>query len=356
MKKKLLFIIPIFPGTIKDDTIVPFIFQFCCYLNDNFSDLEIDIMTLRYPIKKDMYTLNSLNVYPIGGGFKNKWHSPFIICKSVLKGIRLFKKQRYDGVLSFWYSDAAVVGSILKNIFKMPHYIWMQGQDVKSNNKYLKILKPEKDKLIVVGKNHNELLMKYQGFKAKIIANVAVNPMSFPQLNIAERNIDIIGIGNLGALKNYSFFIEIISELKKTFKNIHAVICGDGEEREMLSNKIKALGLSENIKLLGYVSNKKTRELMNDSKILLHTSSFEGNSMAVQEALYSGCKVISTIALQENIPNFCFEERKDRIVEKLKLIFDQETTHNKRIRYFKIEDTATTIYSCFFESKELKTL
>ncbi len=356
MKKRLLFIVPIFPNRIEDDTIVPFIFQFCLYLNDNFNDLEIDIITLRYPIKKEKYTLNSLNIYPIGGGFKNKWNSLFIICKSVLKGIALFKNNRYDGFLSFWYSDAAIVGKILKRIFKIPHYTWMQGQDVKSDNKYLKIFKPEKDKLIVVGKNQNKLLMQYQGFKAKTIANVAVNPKNFPQLNIGKRNIDIIGVGNLGALKNYSFFIEIIAELKKTFKNIHAIICGDGEEREMLSNKIEALGLTENIKLLGYVSNKKTRELMNDSKILLHTSKFEGNSMAIQEALYSGCKVMSTIALQENILNFFFEKDKNLIVQKLNLIISQEAIQTERVRHFKIEDTAETIYSCFFDSKESKTL
>ncbi len=356
MKKKLLFVIPIFPNSLEDDTIVPFIFQFCLYLNDNYNDLEIDIMTLRYPIKKDMYSLNSLNIYPVGGGFKNKWNSLRVIYKSVIKGISLFKQKRYDGVLSFWYYDTTIVGTILNRIFKIPHYTWMQGQDVKSDNKYLKFIKPQKNKLIVVGKNQNELLMQHQGYKAKIIANVAINPKNFPELNVEKRNIDIIGVGNLGALKNYSFFIEIIAELKKTFKNINAVICGDGEERDMLLNKIKTLGLTKNVKLLGYVSNKKTRELMNNSKILLHTSKFEGNSTVVQEALFSGCKVISTVPLQENVLNFFFEGKKDKIVQKLKLMINNEVMQTERVRHFKIEDTAHTIYSCFFNSKESKTV
>ncbi|WP_299211984.1 glycosyltransferase family 4 protein [uncultured Aquimarina sp.] len=350
MKKKLLFITPLFPKNKDDDTIVPFIYQFCNYLDTNFDDLQIDIIALRYPDKKKEYSINSLKIYPVGGGFKTKWNSVLVISKALIKGIKLFGRTDYDGILSFWYSDTAIVGNLLKLIFRVKHFTWLQGQDVKSNNKYLRLFRPTEDQLIVVGKNHQEVLKKHWGMTVKKIANVAVDTNTFPELNIEQRPIDIIGVGNLGALKNYSLFIEIILELKKVFKNINVIICGDGEEKEMLNTKIDSLGLRGNITLMGYVPNKKVRELLNDSKILLHTSQFEGNSMVVQEALYSGCKVISTFPLLERITNFFFEDNKASLIKQSTTLLSKNH-EAKRVRHFKIEETADVIYSCFFDSK-----
>ncbi|WP_405207433.1 glycosyltransferase [Aquimarina sp. LLG6339-5] len=350
MKKKLLFITPLFPGNKDEDTIVPFIYQFCNYLDTNYNDLEIDVITLRYPIKKKEYNINSIKVYAIGGGFKTKLNSILVISKAFIKALKLFRRNDYDGILSFWYSDTAILGKLLRFIFRVKHFTWLQGQDVKANNKYFKLFRPSADQLIVVGKNHQKVLKKHWGITAKKIANVAVDTNTFPELNTGSRTIDIIGVGNLGALKNYSFFIEIIFELKKILNTINVVICGDGEEKEILTAKIDTLGLRENITLMGYVPNNEVRNLLNNSKLLLHTSQFEGNSMVVQEALYSGCKVISTFPLSENITNFFYEDNKVDLIKTSTGLLNKKQ-EIQRVRHFKIEETAAVIYSCFFDSK-----
>ncbi|WP_299185180.1 glycosyltransferase [uncultured Aquimarina sp.] len=350
MKKKLLLITPLFPGNKDEDTIVPFIYQFCNYLDANYNDLEIDVITLRYPIKKKEYNINSIKVYAIGGGFKTKLNSILVISKAFIKALKLFRRNDYDGILSFWYSDTAILGKLLKFIFRVKHFTWLQGQDVKANNKYFKLFRPSADQLIVVGKNHQKVLKKHWGITAKKIANVAVDTNTFPELNTGSRTIDIIGVGNLGALKNYSFFIEIIFELKKILNTINVVICGDGEEKEILTAKIDTLGLRENITLMGYVPNNEVRNLLNNSKLLLHTSQFEGNSMVVQEALYSGCKVISTFPLSENITNFFYQDNKVDLIKTSTGLLNKKQ-EIQRVRHFKIEETAAVIYSCFFDSK-----
>lgn len=347
--KKLLFIVPIFPKDTEDDTIVPFIYQFCDFFNKQYSSLEIEILTLKYPLINGAYTINGITVHSISGGFKNKLYTLITIFRGFIKGYKLLRKNKHDGILSFWYSDTALIGHLLKRFFGVKHYVWMQGQDVKSNNIYLKILRPKKDNLIVVGNNHNKLLNKYQKMKASKIANVAVVPDNFPELNINDRKIDIIGVGNLSSLKNYSLFVDIVSELKKTHKNINAIICGDGEEKQMLSDKVISLDLTKNIRLPGYLTNKKVKSLMNNSKILLHTSEFEGNSLVVQEALYSGCKVVSTIPLLNTVNNFYFEDSKSGKIKRINLLLNEKKPVVERVRHYKVEDTAKTIYSCFFD-------
>lgn len=347
MKKKLLFIVPIFPKHMEDDTIVPFIFQFSLYFTNYYKDIDVDIISVRYP-KSKPYNIDKLSIFPIGVGFNKKNITVWALLKTILKGLHLFRKNKYDGILSFWYGETALSGKILGFIFKTKHFVWMQGQDVKLNNKYLKLTPFKPKNLIVVGRNHQRLLKKYWGINSEIVANVSVNPNSFPKLNTNKRPIDIIGVGNLSDLKNYSFFIDIIFELQKTFKNINVIICGNGEEMEKLSEKIERLKLNKNIKLLGYVSNKKIKKLMNESKLLLHTSKFEGNSLVIQEALYSGCQVISTIPLLEKIENFYFTNKKSDIIKQTNTLLNNSSQPIHRVRFFKIEETAKIIHSCFF--------
>ena len=56
--KRLLFITPIFPGSDKEDTIVPFVYQFTKYYARQFSDLKIDVLTLHAP-KKGNYQIEN---------------------------------------------------------------------------------------------------------------------------------------------------------------------------------------------------------------------------------------------------------------------------------------------------------
>lgn len=347
MKKKLLFIVPIFPKHLEDDTIVPFIFQFSLFFTNYYKNIDVHIISVRYP-KSKPYNINKLSIFPIGSGFNKKSLTVWSILKTIFKDFHLFRKNKYDGILSFWYGETALSGRILGFIFKTKHFVWMQGQDVKPNNKYLKLIPFNPKNLIAIGKNHQSLLKNYWKIDTKVVANVSVNPELFPGLNTDKRGIDIIGVGNLSHLKNFSFFIDIVFELQKTFKNINVIICGNGEEMEVLSKKIETLNLSKNIRLLGYVSNKKVKELMNDSKLLLHTSKFEGNSLAIQEALYSGCQVISTFPLMEKIDNFYCINKKSNIIKQAIFLLKPNNKPIKRVRFFKIEETAKIIHSCFF--------
>lgn len=351
--KRLLFITPIFPCSEKDDTIVPFVYQFTKYYSQKYSEIKIDVLTLYYPVAKESYKIDNITIHPLGIRSKKKRFYLLGLFKGCLKIYSLQKKNNYQGVLSFWYGKTALMGQLLSFFFKIKHFCWLQGQDVKPSNPYFKLFRLKPSKLITVGINHQALLNKFQNLANSTVANVAITPKNFPSLNQNKREIDIIGIGNLGTIKNYSLFIDVIYEIKKQLlgKPLKVVICGDGEEKQYLQNKIYNLGLENEIQLLGYVSNIETLDLLNNSKLFLHTSVFEGNPMVIQEALYSGCKVVSTfdIRVDKNpVTNFNYYLDKVSLCKKVKeLLFTSEISY-KRVHQNKIEDTCKTIHSLYF--------
>ena len=349
MKKRILCITPLFPESPQDDTVVPFIYQFIRHFRRQ-KNVEIEILTLYYPFKRSCLEFDGLVIHSIGGGFNKGLRNYWTFTVALAMAIQLYRKNRYDGVLSFWYGKTAIIGKVLKSFFKTKHFTWLQGQDVKSKNWYLKVFRPRTSEIFTVGKNHNDLLFKNHKLRSDLIANVAIDITAFPELNKTDRDIDLIGVGNLGPIKNYSFFIDIVFELKQRMGDVRAIICGGGEEMEALTKKIIDLGLTKNLELLGYQKNQKVRQLMNQSKIFLHTSKFEGNSMAIQEALYSGCSVVSTVPLREKVQNFHFIEDMETITKKLINLLQSQTQYS-RVKPFEIEATADIIYSSFFEAK-----
>jgi glycosyltransferase involved in cell wall biosynthesis len=348
--KKLLIIIPIFPKDAKEDTIVPFLAQFFDYFSRQYAHLEIHICTLYYPHKKTKYLYNNMVVHSLGRGFQSKIKGFFTVLKDFFELSKLQREYQFDAMLSVWYLKPALLGKLMHFFYKIPYIVWLQGQDVQKNNKYLKYLSFKNEHLLVVGENHKKILEANFKNKKISIANVAIIPSGFPELNTSFRKYDVIGVGNLSTLKNFSFFIDIIYELKKTNQNINAIICGDGEEKGGLERKIINLELSDNIKLMGYVTNKEVRKLLNNGKTYLHTSHFEGNSFSIQEALYSGCKVVSTIPLGSVFENFYSSATKIEIIQKINEYLKKSEKECKRITAYRVRYTAEVVYDLLFKS------
>lgn len=347
MSKRLLFITPIFPQNASEDAVVPFIFQFTNQFTTD-KDVTVDVISLMYPFSTEPYTINSITIYPIGSGFKKSILKISSLFKAIHKGIQLFRKNEYDGVLCFWYRESTVVGKILSSIFRKKMLVWMHGQDINKENAYIKLLRIPTRQLIMISKQQSQFFYQNHRIKVDKIANVAITRDSFQELNLSERTIDVLGVGNLGALKNYSLFIELLSKVKH--KNLKAVIIGDGEELDVLKAKVAQLGLTENIRFVGRLPHKEVLHYMNHSKVFLHTSKSEGSGTVLHEALYSGCKVVSTIDIEnsETLVSFYFGTKKQELSAKIDFFLNDSLTP-ERVELFTMEDTISVIYNAFYK-------
>jgi glycosyltransferase involved in cell wall biosynthesis len=109
----------------------------------------------------------------------------------------------------------------------------------------------------------------------------------------AEKDIDLLAVGSLIPLKQYSIFLEIVAGIKKQLPHITAVLVGNGPEKERLQTLITKSGLKTNVSLTGELPYPEVLQLMQRAKVFLHPSSYEGFFGVCLEALYARAHVIS---------------------------------------------------------------
>lgn len=110
-----------------------------------------------------------------------------------------------------------------------------------------------------------------------------------------EKETDKLIITTVGCLektKGYDRLIPICKRLVDDGFDFLLYIMGEGVERPNLEKQISDLGLSKNIKLLGYCSNPFNIE--KNSDLFVCSSRTEGLSTAVTEAVILGVPVVST--------------------------------------------------------------
>ncbi len=295
----LIILSPGFPESESDSTCLPHIQQFCRLLAEEYPHVQIVVIAFQYPFRKRSSTWHSIKVHAIGGRNRKKLRRLFTWVRVYRKLNTLKKENHVIGILSLWLGETALIGKLFASRHKLRHYIWLQGQDARASNRYVRRVDPASESLLCISEFNRVELQTHHGRKAHSIVPNGVNENAFPALNTGARAIDLLGVGSLIPLKNYASFIRILHELKKNRPGIQAVLAGDGPEARELSDLAFRLGLQHNLKLVGSVPHQKIFDLMNNSKIFLHTSTYEGMSTVCLEALYSGCKVFSSISAGE---------------------------------------------------------
>lgn len=148
----------------------------------------------------------------------------------------------------------------------------------------------------------------------------------------SEKKYDICCTARISKQKNPMKFLNIIYQVKLIIPEIKAIWIGDGEMRNDMKQKIKELGMENNIKLLGFKNN--PYEYMKKSKIFLLTSDWEGFGLSAFEALTLGlpCIVSNVGGLKEIVTNDCgnlFDNDQKAVENINKMLKDTNLLENK---------------------------
>ena len=148
-----------------------------------------------------------------------------------------------------------------------------------------------------------------------------------PELNIERENI-FLSIGRIQEQKGQMETINFLDYFRKVENNFKCYFVGgpsgkSGEEYlQILKDTVKNLSLESHVEFLDNLPQIKIKELLNKSKLLIHTSKFETFGLVAAEANAMGVPVLTTNngslseIIENNLNGYCSESLIDARVNK----------------------------------------
>lgn len=131
----------------------------------------------------------------------------------------------------------------------------------------------------------------FSEFVSKENLLIIPNPINIVSQKSNRDSDKIVTVGRLVPEKGFDILIEIVDKLIKVKPQLKLVIVGSGPEKVNLFNRIKSLGLVENIEIIENETNV-SRHLENSS-VFVVTSLTESFGIAMLEALSVGVPVVA---------------------------------------------------------------
>lgn len=343
----LIILTPGFPENEADSTCIPPLQIFVKALQQNHPGIKVIVLTFQYPFVANTYTWNNVTVIAFGGKGRGKFFRLLTWLK-VWQGLKELNRQYHIvGLLSSWLGECALIGSTFARFKDLKHYCWLLGQDAKAGNNYARWLNLKGEELIAISDFIVKEYRKNYHVQPQHVIPIGLDTSLFSKHEV-KKDIDIIGVGSLIPLKQYHVFMEIVSRLKTYYPNVKVVLCGKGPEMKRLLAMIKPFGLEGNLVLKGELPYRETMELMRRSRILLHTSAYEGLGYINLEALYAGASVVSFVrSMDTPIPHWHIANNEEDMLQKAKaLLSDNENVVPSTLPYH-IADTAKAVTVLF---------
>jgi glycosyltransferase involved in cell wall biosynthesis len=108
------------------------------------------------------------------------------------------------------------------------------------------------------------------------------------RLGVPDGKMALVAVGRFVAQKNYPFMLRLAQRLPGAV----LLIAGDGVLRPQIEQAIAQLGIGDRVRLLGNVRRPDIPDLLAAADVFIQTSTYEGQSNSVLEALQAGVPVV----------------------------------------------------------------
>lgn len=230
---------------------------------------------------------------------------PFFALK---KGKELCRKNKYKFINTHFAVPTGPLGVWLSRKFKIKNILSLHGGDVydpsKKNSPHkrwyfrrvVNWVLNNSDYIVAQSSNTKENTLKFYNSEKEIkVIPLPYESFTFKKISREELGLEkdlfyTMSVGRLIKRKGYAFLIRAIAECDQ---NIHALIIGNGPEKENLKNLAKTLNIEERVHFLGFVPEKKFQYLDNANVYVL-SSMHEGFGIVLQEAMQVELPIVAT--------------------------------------------------------------
>lgn len=208
--------------------------------------------------------------------------------------VKIIKQEKPDIIISFLPVPSYRI-LLLKRFYKVPVIVSDRNNPAEEYKKFIhKILMRMTYKKADGFVFQTEEQKNYFTKKIQNNSIIIPNPIKDEFLEIVEREKQdiIINTGRLVPQKNQKMLISAFAETTKQNDNYKLKIFGEGPLKESLQQQIDELGIGKKVELCGVSKNIKKE--LEQAKVFVLSSDFEGMPNALIEAMATGLACIST--------------------------------------------------------------
>ena len=242
------------------------------------------------------------------------------------KPIRRIKKASYIGQLcntsniEAIYADSWKSIEYLKNI-NVPIFVLAHGTEIQKNINKLDIYKKFKQKRILSSYKKSKRIIANSNYTKELIKEsleIDANKISIvhPGIDIYEKFIHnntivkiknilnnshpvIITLARLELRKGHKLVLNALSRLIEKYPNLLYIIAGDGPSKKEIEEYARTLGINNNIRFLGWITEPEKSVLLKSTNLFVMTphldnQSVEGFGMSFIDAAFHGLATIGT--------------------------------------------------------------
>lgn len=141
------------------------------------------------------------------------------------------------------------------------------------------------DMVVVRGNKAKKFLLEHCSYP--LVSVIPGSVVGLEWRTYEERRYDLIFVGRLAEIKQPHQFVEIVAEIAKVFRDVKAIMVGDGPLMQYVLEHAAKLNIQNNITMAGRQG--KVEPFLLDARIFVLTSRSEGLSIAMAEAMAAGC-------------------------------------------------------------------
>lgn len=290
MSNHLLIITPGFAIDESDSACLTYLQNYLLKFRNKQPQTKVTILALQYPHVTESYQWHGITVHVLNGDGQTKKLG--LLRKAIRITAQIHGKHPIDAIHSLWLGKTAFLGFLLSKRHRTSHTCTLMGQEIRPSRKniYLSILPLKKIHMVSVSKFQDNLFKKRSNAPTHVIPWGADPP---PTQSKQKRDIDILAVGYLNEVKSPTFFIEVIAAIREEMPGIRCSMIGQDYSNGLWRKRIQELDLSDHIQIAGRLDNKEVLNMMQRSKVLLHTSTYESQGYVFSEALSCGMQIVS---------------------------------------------------------------
>lgn len=225
----------------------------------------------------------------------------------LIKIARFLRKERIEAVHSHEFA-MNIHMAILAKILGLPHVATVHGKKNYADRGLRRLVYrviSHWSHIVAVSEDVKNFLVDTVGISAEKV-EVIPNGIDVDDYKLEQSEIDscraglgcregdflICAVGNLYPIKGHSFLVEAMHSIVATQPTAKLVIAGRGDEQQHLQQLIDSLGITDNVKLLGFRDDVKS--ILSSSDLFVMPSLSEGLPLALLEAMASRVPVVVT--------------------------------------------------------------